>query len=138
MVYVDVVFPLLQTRLLPDLTIKMSNTAGVFPLLQTRLLPDLTIKMSNTTGVLKEAGKLSSAPVFTPVFWWGPCCSSSIFLCCVLLFYFSSLCVVCPMLSVSELSIFDSPFNFFSNIYLQMIYIEISIRLVKDYQYLDD
>jgi hypothetical protein len=38
-VYVDVVFPLLQTRLLPDLTIKMSNTAGVFPLLQTRLLP---------------------------------------------------------------------------------------------------
>ena len=49
-----------------------------FPLLLSRLLPDLTIYMSNTEGALKEAGTayLSGAPEITPGIWWGPCCAS--------------------------------------------------------------
>jgi len=44
-----------------------------FPLSLTRLLPDLTIYMSNTAGVLSEAGTtyLSRAPEFTPGFFRG-------------------------------------------------------------------
>ena len=59
---------------------------------------------------------------------------------CVVFYCFISLhSVSClpNVASVSEMSILDSPFNFFSNIYLQMVNIEILIRLVKDYQYLD-
>jgi hypothetical protein len=39
-----------------------------------RLVPDLTVYMSNTTGVLLKAGTAyhSRAPDSTPVSWWDP------------------------------------------------------------------
>jgi hypothetical protein len=57
----------------------------LFPLSLMRLLPDLTISMSNMACVLKEAGTdyPSQEPGFTPGFWWGLCCSPFYFLCCV-------------------------------------------------------
>ena len=64
-----------------------------FPLSLPRLLPDLTVYMSNTTGVFYEAG-IAYPSSSSPGFWWGFCSSSFYFLCVVLLCVLT-FCVPC-------------------------------------------
>jgi hypothetical protein len=68
-----------------------------FSLSLPRLLPDLTVFMSNTDGTLWEAGTAypSRATVFIPGFWWCPLCSSFLVFCFVFIVCLSSYCVLC-------------------------------------------
>ena len=78
-IYFPVVVAILDFRSIHSFFLncwEQSNHYSYTIWVQARLLPDLTIYLSNTTGVLLETGTayFSRESGFTSGFWWGPCC----------------------------------------------------------------